>query len=38
MLPPSPLHHLLVTDLGRPLVLTSGNRSDEPIAHLDARP
>jgi hydrogenase maturation protein HypF len=36
MLPPSPLHHLLVTDLGRPLVLTSGNRSDEPIAHLDA--
>jgi hydrogenase maturation protein HypF len=36
MLPPSALHHLLVTDLGRPLVLTSGNLSDEPIAHLDA--
>ncbi|MDH4065942.1 MAG: carbamoyltransferase HypF, partial [Acidobacteriota bacterium] len=31
MLPYSPLHHLLVTD--RPWVLTSGNRSDEPIAH-----
>jgi hydrogenase maturation protein HypF len=36
MLPPSPLHHLLVADLGRPLVLTSGNVTDEPIAHLDA--
>jgi hydrogenase maturation protein HypF len=35
MLPPSALHHLLVHDLGRPLVLTSGNLSDEPIAHLD---
>jgi hydrogenase maturation protein HypF len=35
MLPPSPLHHLLAGDLGRPLVLTSGNLSDEPIAHLD---
>ncbi|MEZ5285153.1 MAG: carbamoyltransferase HypF [Vicinamibacterales bacterium] len=30
MLPYSPLHHLLVTD--GPWVLTSGNRSDEPIA------
>lgn len=30
MLPYSPLHHLLLTD--RPLVMTSGNRSDEPIA------
>ncbi len=30
MLPYSPLHHLLLTE--RPLVMTSGNRSDEPIA------
>lgn len=30
MLPYSPLHHLLLQD--RPLVMTSGNRSDEPIA------
>ncbi len=35
MLPYSPLHHLLCADLGRPLVLTSGNRSDEPIAFED---
>lgn len=32
MLPYSPLHHLLLADVGRPLVMTSGNRSDEPIA------
>jgi hydrogenase maturation protein HypF len=32
MLPYSPLHHLLMADLGRPLVMTSGNVSDEPIA------
>ncbi len=32
LLPYTPLHHLLVSDLGRPLVMTSGNRSDEPIA------
>lgn len=31
MLPYSPLHHILVAD--RPLVMTSGNRSDEPIVH-----
>jgi hydrogenase maturation protein HypF len=31
MLPYSPLHHLLVGDLGRPVVATSGNLSDEPI-------
>jgi hydrogenase maturation protein HypF len=39
MLPYTPLHHLLWRDAGRPLVLTSGNRSDEPIAFddLDAR-
>lgn len=33
MLPYSPLHHLLVD---RPLVMTSGNRSDEPIARDNA--
>ncbi len=32
MLPYSPLHHLLARDFGGPLVLTSGNQSDEPIA------
>jgi hydrogenase maturation protein HypF len=32
MLPYTPLHHLLVADTGRALVMTSGNRSDEPIA------
>jgi hydrogenase maturation protein HypF len=32
LLPYTPLHHLLCADLGVPLVLTSGNRSDEPIA------
>ncbi len=31
-LPYTPLHHLLLADAGRPLVMTSGNRSDEPIA------
>ncbi|MFJ8441264.1 carbamoyltransferase HypF [Kitasatospora griseola] len=35
-LPCTPLHHLLLHDLGRPLVVTSGNRSDEPIAVDDA--
>lgn len=30
MLPYSPLHHLLLADLEFPIVLTSGNRSDEP--------
>ncbi len=30
MLPYSPLHHLLLQDWGRPLVMTSGNRSEEP--------
>ncbi|MDQ6698229.1 MAG: carbamoyltransferase HypF [Actinomycetota bacterium] len=34
-LPYSPLHHLLLAALGRPLVMTSGNLSDEPIAHDD---
>src|SRR5512133_4346543 len=36
MLPYTPLHHLLLATLGRPIVLTSGNVSDEPIAYLDA--
>jgi hydrogenase maturation protein HypF len=31
-LPYSPLHHLLLEAVGRPLVMTSGNRSEEPIA------
>ena len=32
MLPYTPLHHLLCADFARPLVMTSGNLSDEPIA------
>ncbi len=32
MLPYSPLHHLLIAECGFPIVATSGNRSDEPIA------
>ena len=35
MLPYSPLHHLLVQDVGLALVMTSGNRADEPIAFQD---
>jgi hydrogenase maturation protein HypF len=35
LLPSTPLHHLLARDLGVPLVLTSGNVSDEPIAFDD---
>ncbi|SCL29787.1 hydrogenase maturation protein HypF [Micromonospora pallida] len=35
MLPYAPLHHLLLSRLGTPVVLTSGNISDEPIAHRD---
>jgi hydrogenase maturation protein HypF len=31
MLPASPLHQIVVERFGRPLVATSGNRSDEPI-------
>jgi hydrogenase maturation protein HypF len=31
-LPYTPLHHLLLHALDRPLVVTSGNRADEPIA------
>ncbi|MEA2398870.1 MAG: hydrogenase maturation protein HypF, partial [Thermoleophilaceae bacterium] len=35
MLAYSPLHHLLLADAGVTLVMTSGNVSDEPIAHTD---
>ena len=35
MLPYSPLHHLLLADVGESLVMTSGNVSDEPIAYED---
>ncbi|MGZ4387369.1 MAG: carbamoyltransferase HypF [Gaiellaceae bacterium] len=35
MLPYTPLHHLLLKDFGDALVMTSGNRSDEPIAFAD---
>jgi hydrogenase maturation protein HypF len=36
MLPYTPLHHLLMRAVGGiPLVMTSGNRSDEPIAYHD---
>ncbi|MFI6326772.1 carbamoyltransferase HypF [Micromonospora chersina] len=35
LLPYTPLHHLLLGRLGLPIVLTSGNVSDEPIAHRD---
>ncbi|MGN6556371.1 MAG: carbamoyltransferase HypF [Verrucomicrobiota bacterium] len=39
MLPSNPLHHLLLAELGFPVVATSGNLSDEPICtdELDAR-
>ncbi|HEY6098374.1 MAG TPA: carbamoyltransferase HypF, partial [Anaeromyxobacter sp.] len=36
MLPYAPLHHLLLAAAGRPLVMTSGNLSEEPIAFEDA--
>ena len=35
MLPYTPLHHLLLAELGRPIVLTSANVSDEPIVYRD---
>jgi hydrogenase maturation protein HypF len=35
MLPYTPLHHLLIKATGRPIVLTSGNVSDEPIVYRD---
>jgi hydrogenase maturation protein HypF len=37
MLPYTPLHHLLLRAVdGMPLVMTSGNRSDEPIAYKES--
>ncbi len=36
MLPYTPLHHMLAAEVGEPIVLTSGNVSDEPIAYDDA--
>jgi hydrogenase maturation protein HypF len=36
MLPYTALHHLLLAEVARPMVLTSGNISDEPIAYHDA--
>jgi hydrogenase maturation protein HypF len=36
MLPYTPLHHLLLRAVAEPIVLTSGNISDEPIAYQDA--
>jgi hydrogenase maturation protein HypF len=35
LLPYTPLHHLLAAELAEPIVLTSGNVSDEPIAYTD---
>lgn len=35
MLAYTPLHHLLLREAGMPLVMTSGNRCDEPIAYRD---
>ena len=35
MLPYTPLHHLICAEFGRDLVMTSGNRSDEPVAFQD---
>lgn len=37
MLPATPLQHLLLARLGFPLVMTSGNRSGEPIVATDAQ-
>ena len=36
MLPYTPLHHLLLAECDAPLVMTSGNISEEPIAFEDA--
>ncbi len=36
MLPYTPLHHILLHDTARPLVMTSGNRQNEPIARTNS--
>ncbi|BDG09164.1 carbamoyltransferase HypF [Anaeromyxobacter paludicola] len=36
LLPYAPLHHLLLAEAGRPLVMTSANLSEEPIAYRNA--
>ena len=36
MLPSTPLHHLLLAALDRPLVMTSGNRGGDPVVTDDA--
>ena len=35
LVPYTPIHHLLLRDVGRPLVMTSGNPSEEPMIHED---
>ncbi len=35
MLPYTPIHHLICAQIDAPMVLTSGNVSDEPIAYVD---
>ncbi|MCX6012540.1 MAG: carbamoyltransferase HypF [Chloroflexi bacterium] len=35
MLPYTPLHHLLLNDIRIPLIMTSGNLSEEPIARVN---
>ena len=35
MLPTTPLHTLILNSVGRPLVMTSGNPSDEPQVTCD---
>jgi hydrogenase maturation protein HypF len=36
MLPYTPLHHILLREADRPLIMTSGNLSEEPIAQSNA--
>ncbi|WP_232664519.1 carbamoyltransferase HypF [Pseudonocardia sp. TRM90224] len=35
LLPYTPIHHMLLDEVREPIVLTSGNVSDEPIVHRD---